>query len=172
MENTFTRNFDKNAHFRWKGKEKPDGTDDHNSPLPVEGIVTIETFYLKVPILEYSSEAKFNLVNDLFNNSYFFELKKWQCIQHMKISGKSLSFDITNIYRNVQNPMWAFIVFQTNQSNDEQKDNNTYYHVNVRNLWSDLGGESYPEESLKFYWEDNCYCMAYAAFLDFKIFCI
>ena len=166
-----TRNFDNNALFVGKVK-KPDGTDDHNSPLPVEGIVTIETFYLKLPILEYSSEAKLNLVNDLFSNSYFFELKKWQCIQHMKVSRKSLAFDIINIYRNVQNPIWKLIVFQTNQSNDQQKDNNTFDHVNDRNLWSDLGGESYPEESLKFYWEDNYYCMAYDAFLIFKIFCI
>ena len=102
--------------------------------LPAEGKVTIDTFYLKVPILEYSSEAKINLVNDLFSNSYFFDFKKWQCIQHMSLSEKSLAFDITNTYRNAQNPIWAFVVFHTNQSKDQQKDNNTFDHANVLNL--------------------------------------
>lgn len=74
-----------------------------------------------MPILEYSSEAKINLVNDLFSNSYFFEFKKCQCIQHMKVSEKPLAFDITIILRNLQNPIWAFIFSQTNRSNVQQK---------------------------------------------------
>jgi hypothetical protein len=77
----------------------------------------------------------------------------------MKLSGNSLALDITNIYRNMQNPIWAF-VFQKNQSNDQQKDNGTFDHANVRNLWIELGGKRYPEESLNLDWDNNYYCMA------------
>ena len=88
FEITFTRNNDNNAIFRWK-RLKIDGTEDP-STLPVEGKVIISTFYLRLPIIEYSSEAKTNLINDLFKENYIFQFKKWQFIQHMKVTGKSL----------------------------------------------------------------------------------
>jgi len=44
--------------------------------LPVEGKVIISTFYLRLPIIEYSSEAKTNLINDLFKENYIFQFKK------------------------------------------------------------------------------------------------
>jgi hypothetical protein len=49
FEITFTRNGDNNAIFRWKGL-KDDGTEDPSS-LPSEGKVTINNFYLRVPII-------------------------------------------------------------------------------------------------------------------------
>ena len=54
FEIIFTRNHDSNALFRWKN--------DKNE-LTAEGKVIIDTFYLKLPILEYSSEAKNKLIN-------------------------------------------------------------------------------------------------------------
>jgi hypothetical protein len=131
---TFTRNSNTNALFRWKGKKATDGSEDP-STLPVEGKVTINTFYLRVPIIEYNSDAKTNLINDLFKENYIFHFKKWQCIQHMKVTGKSLTADITNIYRNIQNPIWAFVVFQINRLNNQQKDNNAFDHSDMKNLW-------------------------------------
>jgi hypothetical protein len=65
------------------------------STLPVEGKVTINTFYLRVPIIQRGSEAKTNLVSDLFNENYIFHFKKWQFIGHMKLTGKSLAFRIS-----------------------------------------------------------------------------
>ena len=70
FEITFTRNNDNNAIFRWKGF-KSDGTEDPSSS-PLEGKVTIKTFYLRVSIIEYSSEAKTNLINDFFKENYIF----------------------------------------------------------------------------------------------------
>jgi len=116
----------------------------------------------------YSSEAKTNLINDLFKENYIFQFKKWQCIQHMKVTGKSLTFDITNIYRNVLNPVWAFVVFQTNRFNNQQKDNSTFDHADVKNLWVELGGKRYPEESLDLDWDNDHYCLAYNDFQDYK----
>jgi len=165
FEITFTRNND-NAIYRWKSL-KADGTEDPVT-LRVEGKVMINNFYLRVPIIEYNSEAKTNLINDLFKENYVFQFKKWQCIQHTKITGKSLTFDITNIYRNVQNPIWAFIVFQNNRLNNQKKDNSTFDHVDVKNLWIELSGRRYPEESLNLEWDTDNYCLAYNAYQDYK----
>ena len=165
-EITFTRNNDNNIIYRWKSL-KADGSED-DSTLPYAGKVTINNFYLRVPIIEYNSEAKTNLINDLFNDNYIFQFKKWQCIQHMNVTGKTLTFDITNIYRNVQNPIWAFVVFQTNKLGDQQKDNSTFDHANVKNLWIEVSGRRYPEESLDLDWDNNNYCLAYDAYQDYK----
>jgi len=64
---TFTRNNNNDAIFRWKGK-KADGIEDPSN-LPPEGKVTINTFCLRVPIVEYNSDAKTNLISDLFNEN-------------------------------------------------------------------------------------------------------
>jgi hypothetical protein len=74
FEIIFTRSNDNNAMFRWKGL-KADGTDDPASPLPAEGKVTIDNFFLRVPIIGYNIEAKTKLVNSLFNENYFFQFK-------------------------------------------------------------------------------------------------
>ena len=86
----------------------------------------------------------------------------------MKVTGKSLTFDITNIYRNVHNPVWAFVVFQTNRFNNHQKNNNTFDHADVKNLWVELGGKHYPEESLDLDWDNDFYSLAYNDFLKYK----
>ena len=104
FEIIFTRNNDDNVIYRWKSL-KADGT------LPPEGKVVIKTFYLRVSIIENNSEVKIKLIKELLDESYYFQLKKWQCIQQMKVTGKILYLDITNIYRNVTNPIWAFVFF-------------------------------------------------------------
>jgi hypothetical protein len=121
-----------------------------------------------VPIIEYNSEAKTNFVNDLLNENYVFQFKKWQRIQHMKVTWKSLTFDITNIYTNVQNPIWAFVVFQSNRINNQLKDNSTFDHTNVKNLWIELSGRRYPEKSLDLNWSTDKYCLAYNAYQDYR----
>lgn len=67
-----------------------------------------------MPIIEYNNEAKFKLVDELYKNNYFFQFKKWQCIQHMNITGKTLKFDIINLYMDVTSPVWTFVAFQKN----------------------------------------------------------
>ena len=165
FEITFTRNNNNNAIFRWKGFK--DGKEDPTS-LPSEGKVMINNFNLRVPIIEFNSEAKINLISELFQEKYVFQFKKLQCIQHMKVTGKSLSFDITNLYRNVHNPIWAFVVFQNNRLNNQQKDNAAFDHSDVRNLWIELGGRRYPKESLNLDWDADQYCLAYQAHQDYK----
>ena len=84
FEILFTSNSDNKVIYRWKTKTA-DGTDDAAS-LPAEGEITIKTFYLRVPIIEYNSEPQIKLIEELLDNSYFFQFKKWQCIQQMKVS--------------------------------------------------------------------------------------
>ena len=86
----------------------------------------------------------------------------------MKISGKFLQINITNIYRNVTNPIWAFVVFQTNRPNSQLKDNSIFDHADVKNLWMEVGGKRYPEESWNLDFDNNYYVLAYEAFQNFQ----
>jgi hypothetical protein len=86
----------------------------------------------------------------------------------MKVTGKSLAFDITNIYRKVTNPNWSFIFFQKIRLNNQQRNNSMFDHSNVKNLWIELSGRRYPEESLDLDWTNDKYCLAYNSFQDYK----
>ena len=87
----------------------------------------------------------------------------------MNVSGQTLHLDITNAYRDTTtNPVWVFVVFQTNKLNNQLKDNNTYNHANVKNLWFETGGRHYPEELRELDFNHNYYSLAYDAFIDFK----
>jgi hypothetical protein len=121
-----------------------------------------------VTIIEYNSEAKANLIGELFKSKCILHFLKWQCIQHTDVLGNILNIDTTNIYRNVCNPVWVFVVFQMNRSNNRLKDNGIFDHVIVRNLWMEIGGKRYPEESWGLDWKNNIYCLAYDTFQDFK----
>ena len=66
------------------------------------------------------------------------------------------------------NPIWAFVIFQNNRLNNQQKDNSAFDHTNVKNLWIKLSGRRYPEESLNLDWDTGNYCLAYNAYLDYK----
>jgi hypothetical protein len=41
-------------------------------------------------------------------------------------------------------------------------------HTNVKNLWLELSGRRYPEESIELDWDDNNYCLAYNTYQDYK----
>ena len=68
FEITFTRNNDNSVIYRWK-------EGDNASTLPTEGKIEIKTFYSIVPIIEFNSETKFNLIGELIKNNYFFQFK-------------------------------------------------------------------------------------------------
>ena len=123
------------------GKVKKADDTDYPATLPAGGKITINTFYLRVPILEYNSEAQIKLTEELIDNGFFFHFKKLQCIQQMKVTGKTLQLDITNIYRNATNPIWAFVVFQTNRLNSQLKDNSIFDRADFKNLWMEVGGK-------------------------------
>jgi hypothetical protein len=52
-----------------------------DATLPPEGKITIKTFYLIVPVIEYNSTPQNKLMKELFDNDYFVQFNKWQCIK-------------------------------------------------------------------------------------------
>jgi hypothetical protein len=113
------------------------------STLLFEVSVEIISFYLRVPIIEYNSEAKIDLISELCKSSYIFHLKKWQCVPQSNIIVNTLNNDITNTYRNVYNPVWVFVAFQVYRSNSQLKLNGIFDHVNFRNLCMEINGMHY-----------------------------
>lgn len=159
LEISFTRNTDNDVLYRWK-TQKADGTFE-DSTLPHIGKVVIKEFILRVPVLEYEENPKIELINELTKINLKYMFNNWQCIQHRNVSGKTLSLDITNIYRNVDNPVFAFVTFQVNRTNDQLKDNSSFDHVNVKNLHFEINGKRYPEEYLDLDFDEGKFCIAY-----------
>jgi hypothetical protein len=103
--------------------------------------------YLRVPVIEYNSEPQNTLIKEVLDNRYIFQLKKFECIPITNVSGTTLHTDITNMIKSTTtSPIWAFVVFQTNKSNNQLADNSKFHHVNVKNLWFDINGKHYPED--------------------------
>lgn len=76
-----------------------------NNATPVDGKIKIEEFVIRVPMIEYKTTSKIQLVNDItMSKNIMFNFLDWQCIEQKGVSGSSYSFDITNIYRNINNP--------------------------------------------------------------------
>ena len=76
--------------------------------------------------------------------------------------------DITNIYKTIYNPVWVFVVFQSNRSNSQLKENSIFNHVIVKNIWIEIDKIRYPKEFLDLDWDNNNYVLVYDAFQDFK----
>ena len=50
----------------------------------------------------------------------------------------------------------------------QSKNNSRFNHANVKNLWFEVSGRHYPEESLDLDWDNNNYCLACNAYQDYK----
>jgi hypothetical protein len=86
----------------------------------------------------------------------------------MKVTGKTLNLDITNLYRHMTNPVWEFVAFQTNRLNNQLKDHSTFDHSSVKNIWSEISGKRYPRESWHLDFDNDYYSLAYDAFQEYK----
>ncbi|CAI6370406.1 unnamed protein product [Macrosiphum euphorbiae] len=80
-------------------------------------------------------------------NEYLFRFKSWQCIES-NITGKTLQKDITNLYRNVHNPLFGIVAFQTDRLNNQLRDPIEFSNCNLKNIWLEINGIRYPEELL------------------------
>jgi hypothetical protein len=109
----FTGNSDNNVIYRWKAL-KADGSRDTAASLPDEEKIIIKTFYLRVPIIEYSREAELKHVKELVINSYVFQFKKWACIQQTGVLGKKFTIQCNQyLYKN--NPPLGICCFSNEQ---------------------------------------------------------
>lgn len=161
FEINFTRNTDNDALYRWKS--------DSTQTIPDEGKIIITNFYIRVPIIEYEDNAKIQLLKSLGDsNAYDFEYKTWQCVQHKNVSGKTLNFDITNVYRNFNSPVFAMITFQTDKSNNQLANPSEFDHKFVRNIYVEVNGKRYPEELTDLDFENDDYLIAFNMFRDYR----
>ncbi|KAE9522132.1 hypothetical protein AGLY_017476 [Aphis glycines] len=95
----------------------------------------------ELPSAVYDDMNKIKLINELSSlskiNEYMFIFKSWQCIEDRNITGKTLIKDITNMYRNVQNPLFAISDKLDNQLRDPIQFNN----CNLKNIDLDFKNE-------------------------------
>lgn len=47
--------------YRWKGKKADGAVDD----IPIDGKITIEEFYINVPLLKFKITSKMELINKI-----------------------------------------------------------------------------------------------------------
>ena len=86
--------------------------------LPSAGKIIIDEFNIRIPYVVYDDMNKIKLINELTSlsqrNEYMFIFKSWQCIEATNITGKTLTKDITNMYRNVRvsfgDPIFSYAI--------------------------------------------------------------
>jgi len=164
---TFIRSEDNDAIFRWKSK-KEDGTFD-NSTLPSSGKITIDEFFIRVPIISYKTTSKIQLINEITKKEKLsFHFNHWQCIEQKNITGKTYNFDITNIYRNINNPKFIIVGFQKGRLNDQEYDTSIFDHMHVKNIRVKLNGQYYPDELMNLDIDGEKYRIIYQMYQDYK----
>lgn len=178
LEIIFTRNHNNNALHRFDKDitDPPTLSADGKSIVintrkirkPGTGSVEIKNFYIKVPIIHYDNTEKIKLINDITNVPYPLQFKQWQCIEYRNISGNIIQLNITDLYRNIDNPIWGFIVFQVSRNNNQEKDNSIFDHSDVKNIWLELGGKRYPEENYDIDFEEDNFGEIYDAFKSYQ----
>lgn len=143
FEITFIRAEDDDAIYHWKGAEA-------GATEPADGKVVIESFTLRVPLVEYAPTSKIQLIDSLKSLSdgdkLVYKYFQWQCIEHKGVTGSTFSFDITNLYRNIFNPQFIIIGLQTDRGNNQKKNPSGFDHCNVKNAVVRINREMYPQE--------------------------
>jgi len=97
-----------------------------------------------------------------------FIFKSWQCIEERNITGKTLTKDITNMYRNVHNPLFAIVAFQTDKLDNQLRDPIQFNNCNLKNIWLDIDSMRYPEELLNLDFKNEKFSIAYDMLMDYK----
>lgn len=161
---SFIRDTDNNTIYRWKVK-KQDGT---ITGLPAEGKVIINEFLIRVPLVEFESLSKIRMVKELADlKNIPFHFRSWQCIQKPSITGNTFTFDVTNIFRNIQNPTFVMVAFQT-ETGTQVQDASLFSSMNVKNIRVKINENVYPEEMENLNITDGNYALAYEMYKDFK----
>ena len=147
FEIIFTRAGDNDALYHWTSSAA-------GATEPDDGKIVIDSFTLRVSLVEYSVTSKIQLIDGLKHlsdkGSLTYNFYQWQCIDKKGVFGTSFNFDITNVYRNVYNPQFVIIVLQTNRINDQKKDPSKFDHCNIKNVAVKINGDRYPQEMQNF----------------------
>lgn len=134
----------------------------HKDTADPRAKIVIEEFIIRPPIITYDELSKVQLVNQL--GKYRFNFRKWQCVMNRVPNGKTATFDITNIYQNkVRYPLFGIVALEVGKDNnyDQHKNCSTFDHCNVKNIYFEVNGRRYPEESLDLDWDKGKIGIAY-----------
>lgn len=164
IEINFIRNSDDDVICRNKNKG--------NDKTPVDGKVIIDDFTIRIPLVEYEEISKIKLLNELEKlsqeDNYRLQFKSWQCIETRNLTGKTFKKDTMSEYRNINNPLFAIVAFQTDLLDNQLKDPSGFDHCNVKNIWIELEGRRYPEEMLNLDFKNDKYGIIYDMFSEYK----
>lgn len=158
IEIVFRRNNDDNVLYRWGS----------SSTTPNEGKIEIKEMYLKVPFISYDSLEKRKLLTELDKEPHLFVYNQWQCIKLYDISGQYFIRALTDQYRNTINPSAAFVIFKKDKEKSQLVNNDSFDHMNVKNIHIEISGKRYPLESWNLNWDKGDYMLAYNAYCFFK----
>ncbi|KAE9521780.1 hypothetical protein AGLY_017831 [Aphis glycines] len=126
----------------------------------------------ELPSAVYDDMNKIKLINELTSlsqrNEYMFIFKSWQCIEDRNITGKTLTKDITNMYKNVHNPLFAIVAFQTDKLDNQLRDPIQFNNCNLNNICLDIDSMRYPEELLNLDFKNEKFNIAYDMLMDYK----
>lgn len=166
FEITFTRSEDNDALYHWKGSEATDVE-------PEDGKVKITSFVLRVPLVEYSSTSRIQLIAGLKELSdkdrLSFRYYQWQCIEKKGVFGSSFNFDITNAYRSVNDPRFVIIGLQTNRSNDQKANPSVFDSCTIKNVTVKINGDRYPQELQNLNMADSKWRLLYDQYVRFRM---
>ena len=140
--------------------------------VPDAGKVVIESFTIRIPSVEYQEMYKIQLINELTKlsqgNEYKLNFKSWQCIDETNLNGKTFKKNIASTYRNIHNPLFAIVAFQTGGIENQLKRASVFNHCDVKNIWLEIDGQRYPQESLNLDWENNKFSLVYDMYTSYK----
>lgn len=165
---SFIRDTDTHTVYRWKSMKQDKGQSvPDDTTLPGEGKVFINEFIIRVPLIEFKPTSKISLVKELSDlQTLNFHFRRWQCIRKPGLNGNSCSFDVTNIFRNVQNPTFVLVAFQTTA--DQVNNSSHFTPANVKNIRIYINDQIYPEELQNLSIDEGNYSIAYEMYRDFK----
>ncbi|XP_046666417.1 uncharacterized protein LOC124358167 [Homalodisca vitripennis] len=165
FEITFTRAEDNDAIYHWSGNAQ-------GATEPADGKVVIKSFVLRVPLVEYETNAKSQLIAGLKQMSDKDSLKytylQWQCIDKKGVFGSTFNFDVTGLYRNVYNPKFIIVALQTNRANKQKKNPSRFDHCNLKNVSVKINGHRYPAEMQNCDMTAQNYRLLYDQYLTFR----
>src|SRR5436190_7666419 len=142
---------------------------DATANLPGAGKITIDEFYIRVPIIQFKAIKKIKLIEEITNaKNIIFHFRQFQCIRQSGISGSTYNFDITNIYRNIINPKFIIVCFHANRDKNQEKDPSQFDSENFKNVSVKLNGNCYPDESMNLDISNNKHRILYKMFQDYK----
>ena len=111
------------------------------------------------------------LIKQLTDLKTSFHFRKWQCIQKPGITGTTLTFNITNIYRNIENPTFILTAFQKTNDNPQLQYSSNFNSLDIKNIRIKLNDNFYPEELQNLAIENGNYAIPYEMYKDFKHVC-